>query len=119
MFGLSRPTKGIPKGSTHVVMGKNYSYTIASGPGRIFWFLMVKNSEMTYGKGVPRYSVEDKQRLAEQHFQDRLNEHDTFEDLYGNKIISGLTPLHEYQWKQWYFERIMTIGDASHKVSCF
>ncbi|KAL9078512.1 MAG: hypothetical protein Q9157_002568 [Trypethelium eluteriae] len=97
-------------------MGKNYSYIIGSGTGKIYWFLSVKNSETTYGKGVPRYTVEDEQRLAEQHFKDRLDEHDIFEDMYRNRIKSRLTPLHEYQWKRWYFGRIMTIGDASHKI---
>ncbi|KAI9655144.1 MAG: hypothetical protein M1821_005627 [Bathelium mastoideum] len=116
IFGMSKPTKGIEKGTTHVVMGKNYSYGIGSGTGKIYWFLNVKNSETTYGRGVPRYTVEDEQRLAEQHFKDRLNEYDTFEDVYRNRIKSRLTPLHEYQWKRWYFGRIMTIGDASHKI---
>lgn len=98
-------------------MGKNYSHTVASAPGGlIFWFLHAKNSEVTHGKGIPRYSVEEERSLAEQHFQDRLNEHDTFEDVYKKRIFSKLTPLHEYQWKRWYFERIMTIGDACHKV---
>jgi hypothetical protein len=117
IFGISHPTKGIEGGTNHIVMGKGYSYLILTGPGKIYWFLNVKNSEPTYGKGVPSYTVEDERRLAEQHFEDRLNEYDTFRDMYKNKIISRLTPLHEYQWKRWYFGRVMTIGDASHKVS--
>lgn len=117
IFGISHPTKGVEQGTNHNVMGKGHSYLILTGSGRVYWFLNVKNSQVTYGKGVPRYSVEDEQCLAEQHFGDRLNEYDSFGDVYKKKIISRLTPLHEYQWKRWHFERIMTIGDASHKVS--
>lgn len=114
---MSYLTKGIEKGTNHIVMGEGHSYLILTGPGKTYWFLQVKNSETTYGKGVPNYTVEDERRLAESHFEDRLNEYDTFGDLYRNKIISRLTPLHEYQWKRWYFGRVMTIGDANHKVS--
>ena len=117
---MAHAPPGIKKGSTHIVMGKNYSHSIMSGPGgRVFFFLNAKDDAVTHGKAVPRYSVEDERALAERHFQDRINEHDTFEDIYKGKIISRLTPLHEYQWKRWYFERIMTIGDACHKVSEF
>ncbi|KAK6210531.1 putative secondary metabolism biosynthetic enzyme [Pestalotiopsis sp. IQ-011] len=59
--------------------------------------------------------AKDEYRLAEEHFGDRLNEHDTFADVYEGRIISRLTPLHEYQWRRWHFGRIMTIGDACHK----
>lgn len=117
IFGISHETKGIKLGTHHVVMGKDYSYVFFTGPGRIYWFLNVRNAKVTYGKGIPRYSVEDEQRLAKQHFGDRINEHDTFADVYKNKVISRLTPLHEYQWKRWHFGRIMTIGDACHKVT--
>lgn len=104
-------------GTNHIVMGKGHSYLLFTGPGRIYWFLFVKNAQVTYGKSVPRYSAQDEQRLAEEHFEDRLNEHDTFADIYKNRIISRLTPLHEYQWKRWHFGRIITIGDAAHKVA--
>jgi 2-polyprenyl-6-methoxyphenol hydroxylase-like FAD-dependent oxidoreductase len=114
---MSRPTKGIKQGTNHVVLGKGYSYLIMTGSGKVYWFLNVKMSQVMHGKEVPRFSVEDEQRLAEQHFGDQLNEYDSFEDVYKNRIIATLTPLHEYQWKRWYFERIMTIGDACHKVS--
>ena len=117
IFGMSRPTRGIKRGTNHVVMGKGHSYLFLTGPGKVYWFLQVRNSHVTYGKEIPRYTEEDERDLAEKHFGDRVNDYDTFEDVYKNRLISRLTPLHEYQWKRWYFERIMTIGDASHKVS--
>jgi hypothetical protein len=117
IWGISNPVKGVEPGSIHVIMGKNQSYSVFTGPGKLHWLLYVRNPQMMYGKGVPKYTVEDEQRLAEQHFGDPINEYITFGDVYKSRIVSGLTPLHEYQWKTWHFERIMTIGDACHKVS--
>ena len=114
---MSRPIEGIERGTNHIVMGKGHSFLILTGRGKVYWFLQAKNSKVTHGKDIPRYSVEDEEQLAKQHFGDRINKCVTFEELYRNKIMSRLTPLHEYQWKRWYFDRIMTIGDANHKVS--
>ncbi|KAM3073525.1 hypothetical protein ACMFMG_004581 [Clarireedia jacksonii] len=116
IWGISHPVKGVEPGSIHVIMGKDQSYSVFTGPGKLHWLLYVRNPQMMYGKNVPRYSVEDEQRLAEQHFGDPINEYTTFGDVYNSRIVSGMTPLHEYQWKRWYFERIITIGDACHKV---
>lgn len=50
-----------------------------------------------------------------------VTENISFKKLYDAKISSTLTPLPEYVFKRWHFKRIMTIGDAAHKVSprCF
>ncbi|KAI8626280.1 FAD/NAD(P)-binding domain-containing protein [Xylariaceae sp. FL1651] len=119
IFGISHAhsLRGVEKGTTSNIMGKHWSYTVSSAPGdTIFWVLNVKNSAVTHGDRIPRYSQTEERSLAEKHFKDRLNDHDTFEDLYKARIRSRLTPLHEYQWKRWYFDRIMTIGDACHKI---
>lgn len=119
IWGISHSMKSIKSGSIHIIMGKDCSYLLLTSPEKLYWFLFVKNSRVEYGKDVPRtFGVEEEQRLAEQHFGDWLSDHETFGDAYRNKIISSLTPLHEYQWKRWHFGRIMTIGDACHKVSC-
>ncbi|KAK7745573.1 hypothetical protein SLS53_003073 [Cytospora paraplurivora] len=114
---MSHPTKGIEQGTSHTILGKGSSYIFLTGGGKVYWFLNTKNSQIAHGEDVPRrYSAEDEHQLAKKHFRDQLNEHDTFEDVYKQRIMSTLTPLHEYQWKHWYFERIITIGDASHKL---
>lgn len=55
---------------------------------------------MMHGKQVPRYTAEDELQLAEQYFEDHFSETVTFGDVYKNKIVSSLTPLHECQWKR-------------------
>ncbi|GAP90730.1 putative FAD binding domain protein [Rosellinia necatrix] len=117
IFGMSRLTPGIKPSTNHLVLGNGHSYLILAGSEKVYWFLNAKNTRVMYGKEIPRYTAEDERRLAEEHFGDRLNEQDTFKDVYENKIMATLTPLHEYQWKRWYFQRIMTIGDASHKLN--
>ncbi|CEI63201.1 unnamed protein product [Fusarium venenatum] len=115
-WGISHPTPSIKAGSIHVVMAKDHSYSLFAGRGKLYWFLYVKNASIMHGKQVPRYTAEDERQLAEQYFEDHFGKTVTFGDVYKNKIVSSLTPLHEYQWKRWHFGRIMTIGDACHKV---
>ncbi|PCD38655.1 hypothetical protein AU210_007122 [Fusarium oxysporum f. sp. radicis-cucumerinum] len=116
IWGISHPTPSIESGSIHVVMGKDHSYSLFTGREKLYWFLYVKNASTMHGKQVPRYTADDEQQLAEQYFEDRFSETVTFGDVYKNKMVASLTPLHEYQWKRWHFGRIMTIGDACHKV---
>jgi hypothetical protein len=40
-----------------------------------------------------------------------------FRQLLDRKVSSSLVSLQEYVFRQWYFHRIITIGDAAHKVS--
>ena len=99
-------------------MHKGYSYLVISGPkGRVYWFLLVNMGETHYGPEPPRFTKKDEEALVKEHMNDQIVDHRTFGDLYSSKITSVLTPLPEYVFKKWYFRRIMTIGDAAHKVS--
>lgn len=40
-----------------------------------------------------------------------------FRHLLNTKVSYTLVPLQEYVFRQWYFRRIITIGDSAHKVS--
>ncbi|GKT53993.1 FAD binding domain-containing protein [Colletotrichum tofieldiae] len=68
-----------------------------------------------YGPDLPRFTKEDEAVLVKEHQNDRITEKFSFRDLYSAKISSVLTPLPEYVFKKWHFNRIMTIGDAAHK----
>lgn len=98
-------------------LNKGYSYLVISGPQhRVYWFLFVNMGKTHYGPEPPRFTKEDEEALANEHMNDKILEDRTFRDLYSTKISSVLTPLPEYVFKKWYFRRIMTIGDAAHKV---
>lgn len=99
-------------------LNKGYSYLVISGPqGRVYWFLFVNMGKTYYGPEPPRFTKEDEEALVNEHMNDKIVENRTFRDLYSTKISSVLTALPEYVFKKWHFRRIMTIGDAAHKVS--
>jgi hypothetical protein len=70
-----------------------------------------------YGSEIPRFTKEEEESLAKEHMNDRITPTLLFSDLYNKKIASVYTSLPEYVYKRWHFNRIITIGDASHKVS--
>lgn len=84
---------------------------------RVYWFFIKKVGKKL--QELPHYTKEDEERLAKEHENDKAAENLTFKDLYAAKISSTLTPLPEYVFKRWHFKRIMTIGDAAHKVSMY
>lgn len=116
IFGISI-MKEWPKDRFQVNCGHGYSYLIVSGPkNRIYWFLFYNIGKTHYLPDLPTYTKEDEAELVKKHLGDKVSENFTFGDLYGNKISSVLTPLPEYVFKKWHFNRIMTIGDAAHKM---
>ncbi|KAM0351752.1 hypothetical protein ACHAPU_002264 [Fusarium lateritium] len=115
IFGVSHPMDAFQSG-VHYVHNHDFSYLVIVGPeGRVFWFLFVKLPETRYGDDIPRYTKEDEARLAAEHASDKITPDVDFEHLYGARTMSTLTPLHEYVFEKWYYNRIITIGDAAHK----
>lgn len=99
-------------------LNKGYSYLVISGPrDRVYWFLFVNMGKTHYGPEPPRFTKKDEEVLANEHMNDKILGNRTFKNLYSTKISSVLTPLPEYVFKKWHFQRIMTIGDAAHKAS--
>ncbi|GKT46809.1 FAD-dependent monooxygenase andE [Colletotrichum spaethianum] len=106
--------------TTQTNFGKQFSYLVISGPkSRVYWFLFVNMGKTHYGPDLPRFTKEDEAVLVKEHQNDRITGGFTFRDLYSAKISSVLTPLPEYVFEKWHFNRIITIGDAAHKVHAF
>lgn len=117
IFGISRPIKELTQGS-HYIYNDKFSYLVLVGPGgKFYWFLFVKLPAPLYGRDIPRYTKADEEKLALQHASDQITPEVTFGQLYGARTSSTLTPLHEYVFEKWHYNRIITIGDAAHKVS--
>ncbi|KAJ4328585.1 hypothetical protein N0V84_000944 [Fusarium piperis] len=115
IFGISHPIKTLPSG-VHYVYNRNFSYLVIVGPGgRVYWFLFVELPTPLFGRQIPRYTKSDEERLAKEHASDQITPNTRFGQLYEAKMNSTLTPLHEYAFEKWYFNRIITIGDAAHK----
>ncbi|CZR39188.1 uncharacterized protein FPRO_05620 [Fusarium proliferatum ET1] len=115
IFGISRPIKELTQGS-HYIYNENFSYLVLVGPGgKFYWFLFAKLPAPLYGRDIPRYTKVDEEKLALQHAFDQITPEVTFGQLYGARTSSTLTPLHEYVFEKWHYNRIITIGDAAHK----
>jgi 2-polyprenyl-6-methoxyphenol hydroxylase-like FAD-dependent oxidoreductase len=117
IFGISRPSEKFPKCSTQNVQGRNYSYLVLTGPDhRIYWFLFKKLPVTAYGK-IPRYTKDQEDALVAEHASNRITDTLTFGELYALRKTSTLQALPEVVFSKWHYNRIMTIGDAAHKVS--
>lgn len=94
------------------------SYLVIHAPGnRTYWFLFKAVEKTLRGKDIPKYSKQEMEDLAQEHIDDKICEQVTFGDLYRNRNMSTLVPLEEYVFEKWHYKRIITIGDASHKVN--
>lgn len=54
--------------------------------------------------------------LAMKHFSDMICDDLSFGDLYKTRTMATLQALPEVVFSKWHFGRIITIGDAAHKV---
>jgi hypothetical protein len=72
--------------------------------------------ETIYGKDIPKYTKEDEAEFARRNAGVAITRQVTFGQVYANRLSSALTALHEVVFKKWFFRRIITIGDAAHKV---
>ena len=117
IFGISNPCPGIETGSYHSVFRQHSSYLILGGlNGRCYWFCFMNNMKKTTGPDIPQYSKAQEAEAIRAHANDHILPDLTFGDIVARKISSTLTPLEEYVYKKWHFDRILTIGDSCHKV---
>ncbi|KAL4816218.1 hypothetical protein BDW67DRAFT_185042 [Aspergillus spinulosporus] len=117
IFGISKRPPGLPELPQQInAFFTDCNYMIISAPGdRYYWFLFTEVDKV-YGKDIPRYTEEDERRLAEEHFRDQLTETTTFEDLYTNRLQTSLVSIEDHVFPRWYYRRIITMGDAAHKL---
>ncbi|KAJ4244000.1 hypothetical protein NW762_014613 [Fusarium torreyae] len=115
IFGISKPC-GIEPGASNSVFRKHESYIVNGGPaGRVYWFCFFKLPKTAYGDSIPRYTTEDEKRILKEHENDNITPDLKFKTILDNRITSVLVPLQEYVFKQWYYKRIITVGDSAHK----
>ncbi|EXJ78155.1 hypothetical protein A1O3_09316 [Capronia epimyces CBS 606.96] len=117
IFGISNPCKGIEPGQVNSVFRHKVSYLVIGGPyGRVYWFCFVKLPKRLYTSDIPRFTKEDEAQLLAKRTNDKILPNLVFGELFKRKITSNMTALHEHVYEKWYFHRIITIGDAAHKI---
>ncbi|RYP51522.1 hypothetical protein DL768_003164 [Monosporascus sp. mg162] len=116
IFGISKIPADFPSTTQLLVSSKGLSHMAIPGPGdRLYWFMFVSMAT-TPSRDIPRWSKQDEEELAEQHFKDKITDKVTFGDIYNNRRATALVPLEEHVFTRWHFKRIITIGDSAHKV---
>ncbi|KAF5583017.1 zeaxanthin epoxidase chloroplastic [Fusarium pseudoanthophilum] len=116
IFGISNPCPGINPGDLHCVFRNSSSYLVTGGPqGRVYWFRFQKLQEKVHGPAIPRYSEKDLQKALSESADDNILPDLKFSTVIDNKVSAVMTPLVEYVYKQWHFDRIITLGDSAHK----
>jgi hypothetical protein len=116
---MSDMKQGFPRNTSVNGQGYGYAHLVMDGPNdTVFWFLFTKDMEKKRGlwESVPRYTDAEKDTLAAKHADDMVMDTLTFGDLYRTQKMSTLQAVPEVVFEQWHNRRIITIGDAAHKV---
>jgi 2-polyprenyl-6-methoxyphenol hydroxylase-like FAD-dependent oxidoreductase len=117
IFGISGPTGHFKGGDAVSVFRDHYSCFVTGGPkGKVYWFIFSGLDKPRIGKNIPRFTKEDEERLATKYKDVEIADGLFFADLYATKMFSVMTPLEEGVFEKWHFGRMITIGDAAHKV---
>lgn len=117
IFGISRRPESLPTTALQINAffdGRNYMM-LSAPQDRLYWFLF-KDMEKATGSDIPKFTKDDETTLAKEHFSDQVTGSTTFGDVYRNRLQTALVPLEEHIFNRWHFKRIITIGDAAHKV---
>jgi 2-polyprenyl-6-methoxyphenol hydroxylase-like FAD-dependent oxidoreductase len=74
-----------------------------------------------FGSDIPKFTKGDEERFVRAHWDDQITADVRFSDLYKAKQDVIHTPLREFVYRKWHLDRMIVLGDASHKVrnECF
>ncbi|RWA14077.1 hypothetical protein EKO27_g1044 [Xylaria grammica] len=117
-LGTQRPF--MPDGTVNVAYHRGVSGVAASGvEGLVFWFLFVKNDEITRTPDCPRYSEKDAEAAIEQFGHLNLGADYTFRDLWNSKTLAAMFPMEEGVLKAPWNNggRVVLLGDSVSKTT--
>ncbi|KAF5981103.1 hypothetical protein FCOIX_4442 [Fusarium coicis] len=118
IFGISNPCPGINPGDIRCVFRNSSSYLVTGGrQGRVYWFRFQKLQEKLHCSAIPRYSEKNLQKALSDSADDNILPDLKFSTLVDNKVSAVMTPLVEYVYKQWHFDRIVTLGSPSGRLT--
>ena len=107
---------GMSAAETNVVYGQGVTKLFFQQQGKQMWAIIFKDK---YSQPPKRYkpTEEETERVAEQFFDQAMNEKVKFKDLWEARTRAGLLSLEEGVLSQWHAGRIVLVGDSAHKVS--
>ncbi|RYP71949.1 hypothetical protein DL769_004554 [Monosporascus sp. CRB-8-3] len=118
LFGISTlRDPRITPGSASTTFGHGISYGVLSGGnGRNYYFLNKALPRELEGREVCRYTEADRDALAKEHWNEFVQHDIRFGDLFESSVRAVLVPLQGYVFPKWHCGRIITLGDAAHKL---
>ncbi|KAJ5476081.1 hypothetical protein N7475_001810 [Penicillium sp. IBT 31633x] len=121
IFAVSRndpKNQFLPDAMVHNVYYDGYSAVAAAGVhGLVFWFIFVKNSQLTRTPNCPRFTEEDAEACIQKYGSSQVGPGYTVKDLWNARVKGTMVPLEEGIIKQWSHNRVVLMGDSVHKVT--
>lgn len=112
-YGRCKYVKEIPDGVMISRMDNGWTFQGANHIDQ-FIYLVSKRTEETQAKS--KYSEEDEKIFWEDLLDQTLYKDVVGRDIWNTRVASGLTTLHHGIAKSWYWDRMVMVGDANHKV---
>ncbi|RYP61688.1 hypothetical protein DL771_010039 [Monosporascus sp. 5C6A] len=118
LFGISTlRDPRITPGSANTRFGHGMSYGVLSGGnGRNYYFLNKALPRELQGREICQYTEADRDALAKEHWNEFVQHDIRFGDLFEASVRAVLVPLQGYVFPKWHWGRIITLGDAAHKL---
>lgn len=117
-YGIAKPIQELERGHLHHGITNKTAFMYMSGPDdNVCYFLIDRYPAPLKGDAIPHHSKDDALKFVDEHADHPATSLLRFKDVAARNKSQVLTTLHEHIYKRWHFGRIMTIGDAAHKVS--
>ncbi|CAG8255250.1 unnamed protein product [Penicillium olsonii] len=118
IFGTSVAPEGLIENQAFKGFKSNRSYLCGSVKnGQFHWIAMFKNDEKTEGAQIPRYTPDDRDRLASRYANDIIQPGVRLGDIYRDAIKVTLVPLEQGVLSRCFYKRIVLLGDSWHKIN--
>ncbi|KAL4793117.1 hypothetical protein BDV19DRAFT_367310 [Aspergillus venezuelensis] len=118
LFGVSDPVPSIPIGVTGFGAHKQHSYIIGTGPANTMHWSLLKNLGSTLrGSDIPQLGEKEIDELIKEFWDDNITPEVKVKDLYNCRRRLVYIPTREYVHKKWHLDRMIALGDASHKMT--
>ncbi|KAL4953560.1 hypothetical protein BDW69DRAFT_165055 [Aspergillus filifer] len=118
LFGVSDPVPSIPIGFTGFGAHKQHSYIIGTGPANTMHWSLLKNMGSTLrGSDIPQLGEKEIDELIKEFWDDNITPEVKVKDLYHCRRRLVYIPTREYVHQKWHLDRMIALGDASHKMT--
>ncbi|KAJ5388990.1 Monooxygenase FAD-binding, partial [Penicillium cataractarum] len=118
VFGISLPIPGLRSGEHINRYGDKFCVITFHGKGdRVFWFIIQKLDRVYAYPNAPRFSPKDAASLCAKLSDVKLLGDITVGDLWKARQVASMTALEEGMFETWHFNRIVLLGDSTHKMA--